>query len=119
MVGSIGDTKVETYTHSPHQGLLNNLHTEAETIQSLVSAVSTPPQDRSLASPDVATLQSSWSAEKQALLEAVQSLKNLVAQTRKASTVISAVLEDKNCIPTSLGHRLAFVYFLELRSYDN
>lgn len=85
---------------SPHQGLLNNLHTEAETIQSLVSAVSTPPQDRSLASPDVATLQLSWSAEKQALLEAVQSLKNLVAQTRKASTVRRLILEDKHCIPT-------------------
>lgn len=83
---------MRSYTLSPHQGLLSNLHTEAETIQSLVSAVSTPPQDRSLASPDVATLQSSWSAEKQALLEAVQSLKNLVAQTRKASTVRKAVL---------------------------
>ena len=78
---------MRSYALSPHQGLLNNLHTEAETIQSLVSAVSTPPQDRSLASPDIATLQSSWSAEKQALLEALQSLKNLVAQTRKASTV--------------------------------
>ena len=72
---------------SLYQGLLDNLHTEAETIQSLVSAVSPSPQDRSLASSDVTVLQSSWSAEKQALLEAVQSLKNLVAQTRKASTV--------------------------------
>lgn len=85
----IDDKSLIDPTFSLPQGLLNNLRTEAETIQSLVSAVSTPPQDRSLASPDVAALQSSWSAEKQALLEAVQSLKNLVAQSRKASTVRS------------------------------
>ena len=88
---SLRHAQIGSFSLFPHQGLLNNLHTEAETIQSLVSAVSTSPRDRSLASPDVATLQSSWSAEKQALLEAVQSLKNLVAQTRKAATVRRAV----------------------------
>jgi len=101
---------METETFFLHQGLLNNLHTEAETIQSLVSAVSTPPHDRSLASPDVASLQSSWSAEKQALLEAVQSLKNLIAQTRKASTVRKVVTKKiKYHIPASLRHHLALV----------
>ena len=60
---------------------------EAETIQSLISAVSTPVKDRSLASPDVTSLQSSWSAEKQALLEAIKSYKNLVVQAGKASSV--------------------------------
>lgn len=69
------------------QGLLSNLHTEAETIKSLIGAVSTPAQERSFASADVPAMQSTWPAEKQALLEAVKSLKNLLAQTRKASIV--------------------------------
>lgn len=85
---------VSTLIFVPHQGLLSNLHTEAETIQSLIGAVSTPARDRSLASPEIASLQSSWSAEKRALLEAIQTLKNLLAQTRKAFVVRNDAFSD-------------------------
>lgn len=61
---------------------------EAETIQSLVNVV--PGTERELASPndvDLASLQASWNEEKQVLLDALQSLKDLVAATGRSSLV--------------------------------
>ena len=75
-----------------NQGLLSNLHSEAETIRSLVGAVSSPSRD----GPDGSSMRSAWSAEKQALLQAIQSLKDLVAQTRQASLVRKQVHKRAN-----------------------
>jgi len=63
------------------QRLINNLNTEAHTIQSLAQAVTIQ------AGPQISSLQSAWSAEKKALLEGIQALKDLIAQTREAAMV--------------------------------
>lgn len=64
------------------QRLIHNLNTEAETIQSLAQAVTSDASQ-----PDKTSVQSAWLAEKKALLEAIQALKNLVAQTRQTALV--------------------------------